>query len=347
MIDRGHLLTEQRNPRSRRIDALDTLAAVELMNSEHASIAKALHAAKREIAAAVERAVYSLRQGGRLIYVGAGTSGRLGVLDAAECPPTFLTDPRMVQGVIAGGDAALRRSIEHAEDDQAAGAAAMAALKIGKADAVMGIAAGGTTPYVHGALKEAKRRGARTIFLACVPKDQAPDSANVSIRVLTGPEVITGSTRLKAGIATKMVLNTISTLAMVKLGKVYENLMVDVDAGRCEKLTDRAIRIVAELCGLRRNAATRLLTQAAWQVKIAVVMHHRGVGRDEAARLLSANGGMIRPVIDRRIESKSKRGAAAAAGRNGKLQGIPASAGHVRSHSVRSAARIRKNGPAE
>ena len=298
MLDRGHLLTEQRNPRSRELDALSLGDAFDLMNDEHAGITRAIAGAKAEIVSAVEMIAEALKTGGRLIYVGAGTSGRLGVLDAAECPPTFLTDPEMVQGVIAGGDAALKRSIEHAEDDPSGGAAAIDQREIGENDVVFGIATGGTTPFVHGALARAKRRAAGTVFLACVPQDEAADEADISIRVLTGPEVVTGSTRLKAGIATKMVLNMVSTLVMVRLGKVFENLMVDVDAQRCEKLADRAVRIVMEASGLTRAAAAKLLEAANQQVKTAIVMHRKDLNCDEARRLLESHGGAVRAALD-------------------------------------------------
>jgi N-acetylmuramic acid 6-phosphate etherase len=298
MHDRGHLLTEQPNPRSAELDALSLTDAFDVMNAEHAGLARAVQDARAQIVAAVELIERAFRCGGRLIYVGAGTSGRLGVLDAAECPPTFLTDPEMVQGVIAGGDAALRRSIEHAEDDPAAGAAAVDERGVGQRDVVFGIATGGTTPFVHGALRRAAQRGARTVFLACVPREQAADSADVSIRVLTGPEALTGSTRLKAGIATKMVLNIVSTLAMVRLGKVYGNLMVDVDAGRCAKLTDRAVRIVMVATDLPREAAKNQLAAAGGQVKTAIVMARRGVDRDAARLLLAEHAGSIRAVLD-------------------------------------------------
>ncbi len=298
MDDRGHLLTEQANPRSAHLDALSLSDAFDVMNAEHAGLAQAVQQARPRIIAAIELITAAFRQGGRLIYVGAGTSGRLGVLDAAECPPTFLTDPEMVQGVIAGGDAALKSSIERAEDDPAAGAAAMDERGVGERDVVFGIATGGTTPFVHGALRRASQRGARTVFFACVPAEQAADSADVSIRVLTGPEVLTGSTRLKAGIATKMVLNIVSTLSMVRLGKVFGNLMVDVDAGRCAKLTDRAIRIVMAAAGSPREAARNQLAAADGHVKTAIVMARRGLDREAARRLLAERAGSVRAALD-------------------------------------------------
>jgi N-acetylmuramic acid 6-phosphate etherase len=300
MQDRGHLLTEQPNPRSANLDALSLADAFDVMNAEDRRIAEAVAAAKPEIVAAVEQVAAALQQGGRLIYVGAGTSGRLGVIDAAECPPTFLSDPEMVQGVIAGGDAALKKSAEHAEDDPATGAARMDDLHVGDKDVVLGIASGGTTPFVHGALQRAHECGARTVFLACVPKDEVADAADISIRVLTGPEVLSGSTRLKAGLATKMVLNTFSTLAMVRLGKVYGNLMVDVNARGCAKLTDRAIRTTMSATGLSRSQSQKLLEKADWHVKAAIVMHGLSIDAAEAQRRLAAAGGHVRKVLDQR-----------------------------------------------
>jgi len=295
--DRGHLLTEQANPLSADLDALPLEKAFDLMNAEDAKIAGAVAAARESILAAIRLIADGLRRGGRLIYVGAGTSGRLGVLDAAECPPTFLVDPQMIQGVIAGGDAALRRSAEHREDDPEYGAAEIERLAVGPADTVFGIATGGTTPFVHGALGRARQRGARTVFLACVPREEVADAADVSIRVLTGPEVLSGSTRLKAGLATKMVLNMVSTLVMVQLGKVYRNLMVDVNARGCSKLTDRAIRTTMAVTRLSRDEARALLERADWHVKTAIAMHGLGVDADEARRRLAACDGQLRRIL--------------------------------------------------
>ena len=300
MQDRGHLLTEQHNPDSADLDALPLGEAFDVMNAEDRRIAEAVAAAKPEIVAAIELVSEGLRRGGRLIYVGAGTSGRLGVIDAAECPPTFLIEPETIQGVIAGGDAALKRSAEHAEDDPAAGAARMDELQIADNDVVLGIAAGGTTPFVHGALRRGRERGARTVFLACVRAEEVQDEADVSIRVLTGPEVVSGSTRLKAGLATKMVLNLISTLAMVRLGKVFGNLRVDVNARGCAKLTDRAVRTTMAATGLSREDSTALLEKADWHVKTAIVMHRLSIDAEQARRRLDAAGGFVRAVLDQR-----------------------------------------------
>lgn len=271
---------------------------VALINREDARVADAVGAARDPICRAVELVVAAMRAGGRLIYVGAGTSGRLGVLDATECPPTFLSPPEMVQGVIAGGGPALIRSIEGAEDRPEDAAAIMDERKVGADDVVMAIATGGTTPFVHAAIGRAKERGAKTVFLACVPADQVADDADVSIRVITGPEALTGSTRMKAGTATKMVLNMISTTAMVQLGKVYQNLMVDVNTGTNAKLVDRGTRIIQEITGRSRDEAKRLLDQAGGRVKTAIVMHARAVDREAAEALLREVEGHVGRLLD-------------------------------------------------
>src|SRR5437899_2033659 len=218
-------LTEQRNPATAEIDLASPLEIVELMNAQDRLVPEAVRAARHEIARAIELVEAAFRAGGRLLYVGAGTSGRLGVLDAAECPPTFRTDPETVQGIIAGGESAMFKSKEGAEDSPEEGAAAMDERQVGRQDVVMGIATGGTTPFVHGALRRAAQLGAKTIFFSCVQPVANEAKVDVVIRPLTGPEVVTGSTRLKAGTATKLVLNMISTISMVQLNKVYENLM--------------------------------------------------------------------------------------------------------------------------
>lgn len=278
------------------LDALPIGEAVALMNAQDARAVEAVAAERRNIARAVEMVSEALRDGGRLIYVGAGTSGRLGVLDAAECPPTFRTDPEMVQGIIAGGEAAMFRAQEGAEDKPEGGATAIDQKNVGPKDVVTGIAAGGTTPFVHGALRRAAERGARTIFLTCV--QPTPDEAPVDlvIRPLVGPEVLTGSTRLKAGTATKLVLNTITTLAMVQIGKVYENLMVDLRATN-QKLWDRGARIIATLTGLDRERALELLRRADGHVKAAVIMHRRSVDLEGARRLLENHNGRLRDAL--------------------------------------------------
>jgi N-acetylmuramic acid 6-phosphate etherase len=294
--DRSGLLTEQRLADSQDLDRLPLDHAVALMNAQDAIAVAAVAAQRDSIIRAVESVAQRLRGGGRLIYVGAGTSGRLGVLDAAECPPTFGTDPRMVQGIIAGGEAAMFRSQEGAEDRDADGAAAIDSRAVGKSDAVMGIAAGGTTPFVRGALLRARERGAATIFLCCVAASPGEPPADIVIRPLTGPEVLTGSTRLKAGTATKLVLNQITTLAMVRLGKVYQNLMVDLRATN-QKLHDRSARIVQMLTGLTRPQSLALLRSADGEVKTAIVMHGRELDAKGARALLEAVGGGLRGAL--------------------------------------------------
>lgn len=262
--------TEQRNPRSLHLDRLPVGDAVELMLSEEARVSRALLKHRREMARAVELAARAFRRGGRLFYVGAGTSGRLGVLDASECPPTFRADPEMVQGIIAGGEAALRHSVEGAEDNRSAGAKEMAKRRVGSKDVVIGIAASGTTPFVWGALSEARRRRAATILLCFNPFLAIPSALRPTLVIAPnlGPEVLTGSTRLKAGTATKLVLNTITTLAMVRIGKVMSNLMVDVVPGNA-KLRDRAVRIVQALTSAAKTDAEAALKRSGWIVKRA------------------------------------------------------------------------------
>jgi N-acetylmuramic acid 6-phosphate etherase len=243
-------LTEQRNPRSTRIDQLSTIEIVDLINAEDRMVAQAVSEEREQIARAIELIVDTFKQGGRLFYVGAGTSGRLGVLDAAEMPPTYGTDPEMVQGIIAGGYAALVRAQEGAEDLPESGARDLDERGVRKGDFVLGIATSGTTPYVHGALRRAREVGARTGFLLCTyPSEELQRTHDVVIAPLVGPEAITGSTRMKAGTATKLVLNTITTAAMVRTGKVYGNLMVDLQV-TCEKLRDRGQRILMETVGV-------------------------------------------------------------------------------------------------
>ena len=290
-------LTEQRNPRTTRIDQLTTQEIVDLVNAEDRMVAAAVGEEREQIARAIDLVVDCFRRGGRLIYVGAGTSGRLGVLDASEMPPTYRTDPELVQGVIAGGLDALVRAQEGAEDHAGDGAAAMDERGVGPRDFVLGIAASGTTPYVHGALARARELGARTGFLLCTyPSEQLMKTHDVVIAPLVGPEVITGSTRMKAGTATKIVLNTISTAAMVKTGKVYGNLMVDLQV-TCQKLQDRGERILVETLGVTRDEAGRLLGESGGHVKTAIVMSRLGLDAREAARRLDAVGGSIADVV--------------------------------------------------
>lgn len=298
--DRSHILTEQRLYESMNLDTMDLADAVALMNRQDQLAMLAVATQQEPIARAVERVVESFRAGGRLIYVGAGSSGRLGVLDAAECPPTFRTDPAMVLGILAGGPEAMFKAKEGAEDRPEAGAAAMEEAKVGPADLVLGIAAGGTTPFVQGALIRARALGAGTVFLSCAQPFANEAPVDIVIRPLTGAEVLTGSTRLKAATATKIVLNTITTLAMVRMGKVYENLMVDLKASN-DKLRDRAARIVIALTGLAKTDALELLQRADGQVKTAIVMHHRNIDPSAALEMLNRHGGHLRQALRDRL----------------------------------------------
>jgi N-acetylmuramic acid 6-phosphate etherase len=290
-------LTERRNPHSSTIDIASALEIVDLIGAEDAGVPGAVAKARIEIARGIDLIEAGFRAGGRLIYIGAGTSGRLGVLDAAECPPTFGTPPEMVVGVIAGGAAALVRSIEGAEDDRAAAEQALNSLGVSGKDVVVGIAASGTTPYVASALARARALGARTIFLACSePPSAVRDSSDVCITVLVGPEIVTGSTRMKAGTATKLVLNTLTTGAMIRIGKTYGNLMVDLRAWN-DKLVDRSQRIVMEAAGVDRSAARMAIEGAEGSVNTAIVMARRGVPKAEAERLLAEHAGRLRAVV--------------------------------------------------
>jgi N-acetylmuramic acid 6-phosphate etherase len=290
-------LTERRNPRSQSIDTASPLELVDLINAEDATVPAAVAKAREPIARTIELVERAFRSGGRLVYVGAGTSGRLGVLDATECPPTYGSPPDLVVGVIAGGPPALVRSVEGAEDDEVAGAAAMDELRVGRNDVVIGIAASGTTPFVGASLRRAQALGARTVFLSCTePPATLRETCDVCITVLVGPEVVTGSTRMKAGTATKLVLNTITSGAMIRLGKVYGNLMVDLRAWN-EKLVDRSRRIVMETTGLPRDEAGAVITAAGGSVKTAIVMARRHTSREEAERLLEAHDGRLRPIV--------------------------------------------------
>jgi len=294
---RDSRLTEQRNPKSTKIDKLDVLGIVDLINNEDQSAVAAVSDEREAIARAIELVVKAFRAGGRLVYVGAGTSGRLGVLDAAEMPPTFGVDPEMVHGVIAGGYQALVRSQEGAEDHPEDGVAAINNLDVSQRDFVLGIATSGSTPYVHGALSRARDLGARTGLLLCTsPPAALLSEHDVVIAPLVGAEVITGSTRMKAGTATKLVLNTITTGAMVRIGKVYSNLMVDLQV-TCEKLRGRGERILSELLNLDQPAASALLDRASGDVKTALVMGHLGIDKEEALRRLDAAGGVVSMII--------------------------------------------------
>lgn len=290
---RGHLLTEQVNPNSQNLDQLSSGDLVALFNREDVKTIEAIAAARQPLAAAIDLTSEALRQGGRLFYVGAGTSGRLGVLDAAECPPTFCTPPEMVQGIIAGGAGALVRSSEDLEDRAEDGASAIAQRQIHHRDVVVGITAGGTTPFVLGAIAAARQRGAKTIYIACVPATQTEVEADIDIRLLVGAEILAGSTRLKAGTVTKMALNILSTGVMVKLGKVYGNRMVDV-AVTNHKLHDRALRTIQDIARVSRQEAGYLLERSGKRVKRSLLMHWTGLDSQASDRLLEQHQGNLR-----------------------------------------------------
>ncbi|WP_448526408.1 N-acetylmuramic acid 6-phosphate etherase [Parathermosynechococcus lividus] len=289
---RGHLLTEQINPASINLDQLSPLALVDLFNREDQATLTAIANARDALAQTIAETAARLRQGGRLFYVGAGTSGRLGVLDAAECPPTFCSPPDLVQGILAGGESALVRSSEGLEDRYEDGVAVVGDRHINGNDVVIGITAGGTTPYVHGALDAAQAVGALTVFMACVPPSQVQRQADIDLRLVVGPEVLAGSTRLKAGTVTKMALNIISTGVMVQLGKVYGNRMVDV-AVTNRKLLDRALRILSDVTGIERPEAAALLERSGHNVKRALLMYWSGLDAIAAQELLDQHQGHL------------------------------------------------------
>jgi N-acetylmuramic acid 6-phosphate etherase len=290
-------ITEQPNPRTERIDTLSSFEIVTLINDEDARVAQAVRQALPHTARAVDVTVERLTQGGRLFYFGAGTSGRLGVLDASEIPPTFSVPPELVQGTIAGGDVALRRSVEGAEDDTEAGAQAVQGARVSQKDVVVGIAASGRTPWVLGAVAEARSRGAATIGLTCNPGAPLLQLVDVPIVVIVGPEVIAGSSRMKAGTAQKMILNMLSTATMIRLGKVYRNLMVDLQPTNA-KLRRRAIRILQQAAGTDPETARQALEATGYQAKPALVMLLADVDADEARRRLAAAGGFVRRAVD-------------------------------------------------
>lgn len=289
--------TERRNPRTASIDLATPLEIVDVINAEDNMVPAAVAAQREQIALAIGIAEQTFRSGGRLFYIGAGTSGRLGVLDASECPPTFGSDPGMVQGIIAGGLPALTRAQEGAEDIVENGAREMDDHNVGPNDFVVGIAASGTTPYVHAAVSRASELGASTGIVACSALTESVLAiVDVAIVPIVGPEVVTGSTRMKAGTATKLVLNMITTGAMIRLGKTYGNLMVDLRATN-NKLRDRSERIVIEVCGVSRDEARALLEAADKSVKTAIVMQKLGVDRAAALEALEQAGGVIRRAI--------------------------------------------------
>ncbi len=290
------LNTESNNPKSRHIDRLSTGEIVRLINAEDAEVAAAIQAALPQVARAVDAIVDAITSGGRLFYVGAGTSGRLGVLDAVECVPTFSTPPELVQGIIAGGERAFFQAVEGAEDDRAQAERDLRARGLAQADIVCGIAASGRTPYVIAALQYARALGARSIAIACNPDSAIGALADISISVALGPEVISGSTRMKAGSAQKMILNMLSTASMIRLGKVYGNLMVDVKVTN-QKLAERANRLVQQITNVDEGKAIELLSLANNEVKTAVVMQRLGVKAEAARNLLVQAEGKLRDVI--------------------------------------------------
>ena len=291
------LPTEQRNPNTADIDRISTLEMVRRINDEDKKVALAVERELESIARAVDAAYEALRDGGRLIYCGCGTSGRLGVLDAAECPPTYSVDPGMVMGVMAGGESAMFRAAEGAEDNAQAGREDMERIHLSARDLLVGIAASGRTPYVLGAMAYAHEIGARTVALTCNKNSEMNAAADIPIGVETGPEVITGSTRMKSGTAEKMVLNMLSTGAMIRLGKVYGNLMVDVMPTN-EKLVRRAISIVSTAAGVEEELARQTLEQCGFSVKTAIVMLVRGLNAQEAEKRLKEHGGVIAKVLE-------------------------------------------------
>ena len=290
------MLTEKPNSNTLHLHQMSALEIVQTMNSEDATIAQAVREAQQEIASAVELITERLEKGGRLFYVGAGTSGRMGVLDASECPPTFGTLPEMVQGIMAGGEMAMTDAVEGAEDDHCAGEDTMRNKKVVHRDVVVGIAASGTTPFVLAAVEYARRQGAATVGLACNSPSPLLENVDVSIGVLVGPEVLAGSTRLKAGTAQKMVLNMLSTATMVRLGKVYQNRMVDVQSTN-KKLERRALEMVSELGEVSKEIAAELLQESGNHVKTAVVMAKLGINSDGAKKLLEAENGHLGRIL--------------------------------------------------
>lgn len=296
MAELDELLTEQRNRETEEIDRLSTAGMLSVINRADHAVADAVEREIGNIARAVDEIVERMRRGGRLFYQGAGTSGRLGVLDASECPPTFGVDPGLVVGLIAGGERALRYSVEAAEDDPAQGAEDLKKHGLGPLDSLVGIAASGRTPYVLGGLAYARSLGALTIGLSCVHGSDVAGAAAISISPEVGPEVITGSTRMRAGTATKLVLNMLSTGTMVRLGMVYGNLMVNV-APSNEKLAARAVRLIAAVTGIDESSAEALLKEAG-SVRVAIVMRKLGVTREVAEQRLKTSGGRLRAALD-------------------------------------------------
>lgn len=290
----GHLITEKINPRTSGIDECSSLQIIELISKEDKRVADAVAEQKGNIAKAVDLIVDRLSADGRLFFIGAGTSGRLGVMEAAECPPTFGTKPSLIRGIIAGGKKALWRSLEGGEDSRAESQRALSKLGLNSKDIVIGIAASATTPFVEGALSYAKKRRSALVLITCNPVNSP--LSNVTISLLVGPEAIVGSTRMKAGTATKMVLNMLTTASMIRLGKTYGNLMVEVRPNS-EKLRDRANRIVMHILGVNRQNAERLLKKSNWDVKVAVIMGKKKVSYKKAKEHLGKQGGFLRGAL--------------------------------------------------
>jgi N-acetylmuramic acid 6-phosphate etherase len=299
------LTTESRNPRSTELDRLDTAGILRLIHEEDRLVSDAVAGELPHIERAVNLIVEAFRGGGRLFYVGAGTSGRLGVLDAAECPPTFGSDPELVQGIIAGGERALVRAVEGAEDDAEAGAEAIRARDVGPLDVVVGIAASRRTPYVVRAVEEARGRGARTVYLTMNPRRDLDVEVDVAICPVVGPEIVMGSTRMKSGLAQKTILTMLTTTAFVRMGKTYENMMVDLMATSA-KLRERGKRVVMTVTGVDYARAAEVLAEAGGSVKTAIVMIRAGVGVDEAGRLLEGAEGFVRRAIEAKEKEKEK-----------------------------------------
>jgi len=289
----GHLLTEKINPRTAHLDECSPLEVVELILQEDSAIIGAIEEEKGNIAKAVELVVHKLKLGGRLFFIGAGTSGRLGVIEAAECPPTFGTDPDLIQGIIAGGKDAIWQSIEGAEDSRTEAEEFLVESGLSKDDVVIGIAASATTPFVEGGLLFAKKTGCGSVLVTCNPDSSI---AEVTIQLLVGPEVVVGSTRMKAGTVTKMVLNMLTTASMVQLGKTYGNLMVDVQP-KSAKLRDRAKRIVMHITEVSKEKATQLLKQSGWDVKTSIVMEIKGLSLKDSKELLEKHNGFLREAL--------------------------------------------------
>ncbi|MCY7778739.1 N-acetylmuramic acid 6-phosphate etherase [Bacillus haynesii] len=292
----GSLTTERRNERSKRIHQAETIDMLKIMNDEDKTVAEGVQQVLPDVKTAVDYAVGSLKKGGRIIYIGAGTSGRLGVLDAAECPPTFSISPESVIGIMAGGEKALHQAVEGAEDHEAFGRRDLEAVNLSNNDTVIGIAASGRTPYVLGALKYAKETGAKTVSLTCNENSAISQAADHSIEIVVGPEVIAGSTRMKAATAHKMILNMISTAAMIKMGKVYENLMVDVKVSN-DKLKERAIRIIQTVTGVPKETAAQALEKSNNQVKTAIIMLKTNEDAASAEKLLQKSEGDIEKAL--------------------------------------------------